>query len=508
MIWHTSHCCIDPHHGRQRQHQLYVFYNYTNRCDYQEENRNQSHPRQIRRHNFKTRLTTGTLLYILCTCCILFIRIPCSSSEMNFPVVVQVVESFMIHAPLHVKNYHRITLLRSSDNNNKRYNRSNQKLDRKNTAAIPMSPSPTYSTNNNNKIKWDIPKDVKLLILPGFGNDMEDYRLSYNQDRNDNKSNNSITTTTTTTTTSTNSGSLIQSFVNRGWVYNENVYVVPIQRIEWINVFLYGIMDIQFLLYSNAPPTNPAFFWYLQRIITTIQQQMTTKNHNESDDNKNDTKPTKIVFIGHSAGGWLGRAAMGYICTNTIFDSNSNNIILNGIVTLGTPNLAPPMTEMDMTRGALRYTNTYYPDAYQHYQNTTTITTTNENNNNNNTIFYITVCGDTVQGIEQVKQSWMDWIRPPSTTMSGFAYNSYKAVCGNGTMIGDGVVPLCSAHLQNAIQITIPNIYHSINVPDQWYGTETVIDEWYNVMMEQILSSNRNDDCNANVGVTTTYETT
>ena len=159
---------------------------------------------------------------------------------------------------------------------------------------------------------------------------------------------------------------------------------------------------------------------------------------------------------------------------------------------------------MDMTRGALRYTDTHYPGAYQHYLNRTTSTAPAsrssdaaiENSIENNTIFYITVCGNSVQGQKNedntallaTTSSSSSKARSSSAQIARFAYNSYEAVCGDGTTLGDGVVPLCSAHLQNAIQITLPNIYHSINVPEQWYGTDTVFafDVWYNCMMEQL----------------------
>lgn len=49
-----------------------------------------------------------------------------------------------------------------------------------------------------------------------------------------------------------------------------------------------------------------------------------------------------------------------------------------------------------------------------------------------------------------------------------------------------GVVPLCSAHLEGATQINLPGIYHSINAPDQWYGSDAVIDSWHTEMIRQI----------------------
>ena len=366
-----------------------------------------------------------------------------------------------------------------------------------------VSITKVYATMNENAN--DVPNNVKLLILPGFGNVMGDYILSSNP-------NDPCDTSTTCRT-----GSLLQSFINRGWKYNDNLFILPIrQRYEWIQVFLYGLFDIQFLLFSNAPPTNPAFLWYLQKIEAIIQEQMLHSNPNtggkniEHDDNDNRlaaTTPTDIILIGHSAGGWLGRAAIAYLLQqqrHSFSVGTDRNYIIRGLVTLGAPHLPPPITAMDMTRGALRYTDTHYPGAYQHYLNRTTSTAPAsrssdaaiENSIENNTIFYITVCGNSVQGQKNedntallaTTSSSSSKARSSSAQIARFAYNSYEAVCGDGTTLGDGVVPLCSAHLQNAIQITLPNIYHSINVPEQWYGTDTVFafDVWYNRMTEQL----------------------
>jgi hypothetical protein len=49
-----------------------------------------------------------------------------------------------------------------------------------------------------------------------------------------------------------------------------------------------------------------------------------------------------------------------------------------------------------------------------------------------------------------------------------------------------GVVPVCAAHLDGAVQLNLKGIYHSINVPEQWYGSDGVIDQWHTEMLRQI----------------------
>ena len=59
-----------------------------------------------------------------------------------------------------------------------------------------------------------------------------------------------------------------------------------------------------------------------------------------------------------------------------------------------------------------------------------------------------------------------------------FAWRSYVQVCGRGDVVGDGVVPLEAAHLEGAKQISLRDVFHSINAPKAWYGSEEVIDSW------------------------------
>lgn len=51
------------------------------------------------------------------------------------------------------------------------------------------------------------------------------------------------------------------------------------------------------------------------------------------------------------------------------------------------------------------------------------------------------------------------------------------------------MVPLCAAHLEGAVQLDLPNVYHSINVPDQWYGSDAVMDQWHSVLLEQLIEN-------------------
>lgn len=240
--------------------------------------------------------------------------------------------------------------------------------------------------------------------------------------------------------------SLVDSLKKRGWQADQ-INVLPVERLDWLNVFLRGALDPDFWK-SNAPPTKPAFSWYLERIAAAVEGL----GENE-----------RIILVGHSAGGWLGRAAVGFGSTDTGAPPIQRDKVL-GIVTLGSPNQPPPPGVMDMTRGALRITNERFPGSY-HAPST----------------FYVTVIGNAVQGRKQERQS--PW---EPTSLTGFAYNSYEAVCGDGTTVGDGVVPLCSGHVADSIQLTLDGVLHSINAPDNWYGSDAILDQWHETMMAEI----------------------
>jgi hypothetical protein len=251
---------------------------------------------------------------------------------------------------------------------------------------------------------------------------------------------------------------------------------------------LRGACDVQFWL-ANAAPTRPAFDWYLQRVATAVQEMLTTKSTTSSSDSSrssssdstsdNSDENTKIVLICHSAGGWLARACLGFYGEkdddtegdNTIPETaatssvrSSNYIPLDrilGIVTLGAPHVPPPPPNvMDMTRGALRITHETFPGAYHSKSNKKSKRNENgsvdgkksgndNNRDDNHDIFYITVAGNAVRGKKQERTSPFE-----PTTVTGFAYNSYNAVLGDGTALGDGVVPVRKKKTptRNAIQ--------------------------------------------------------
>lgn len=47
-------------------------------------------------------------------------------------------------------------------------------------------------------------------------------------------------------------------------------------------------------------------------------------------------------------------------------------------------------------------------------------------------------------------------------------------------------MPLVSAHLEGAEQITLEGVFHSVDKPDEWYGSEGVVDRWLATVAQEL----------------------
>ena len=255
----------------------------------------------------------------------------------------------------------------------------------------------------------------RFLILPGFGNDAIDYSNPLKRG---------------------SQYGFVTSLESRGY----EVDVVPIQRLQWLNI-LWSIFSKDFFLSTCKPAA--LFGFYFKAVDKSVRDMIGTRSQ-------------PIILIGHSAGGWLARGILGD--GDWASSSALSSDFVAGLVTLGAPHLPPAEGSPDMTRGALRYVDSSFPGAYLCSET-------------KQSIFYVTVCGTAVQGNKLAEQG----------SLSKFASNSYQQVTGSNInddeVVGDGVVPLSHAHLVGAEQITIQGCFHSIQ-SDIWYGGNSVIDQW------------------------------
>ena len=284
-----------------------------------------------------------------------------------------------------------------------------------------------------------------VVICPGFGNDAVDYLEPLKQPRE---------------------VGLIAGLERRG--FNADlISTIPVQRSDWIRV-AGGLFDLGF--YTNsALPTGGGYGWYIKRLKETVDQAYEVSGGQQ------------VILIGHSAGGWLARAAMGdgIWCPDEQVRTADR---VKCLVTLGAIHRPPASADTCVTRGALAYTNQAYPGAFLAGDG----------------IGYLSVGGDAIVGdntkpkenVETTEADDLYAVRGEGSA-SRVAFTSYEAVCGQGGVTGDGVVPLEWTQLEGSKQLRLDGVLHSINeagttIPtDRWYGSEGVIDRWLPDALEQ-----------------------
>ena len=58
--------------------------------------------------------------------------------------------------------------------------------------------------------------------------------------------------------------------------------------------------------------------------------------------------------------------------------------------------------------------------------------------------------------------------------------SSYKALNGNGNVMGDGLVPVDSALLIGSKQVVMKETAHGKAFGEEWYGSKNKVEEWLN----------------------------
>ncbi|EIE24439.1 hypothetical protein COCSUDRAFT_35925 [Coccomyxa subellipsoidea C-169] len=276
--------------------------------------------------------------------------------------------------------------------------------------VVPWRPTPKLS-------RVDAPVDTPpLVVLPGFGNCSKDYECP-NGNPDD---------------------SMVAVLRRRGF----RVYVAQVERRDWLNV---GRAILSRKYWVGLCTVDPGYRWYLERIQQAVH------------------------LVGHSAGGWLGRA---FVADPLYFDSPTwdEGIPHQGIsslVTLGTPHVPPLATSgRDMTGGALTWVNLQWPGA--HFAD--------------KGVGYMCVAGCAVQADRHA----------PRNSIERYAHSSYSQVCGDGHgHMGDCVVPVANAHLQGANNLVLEGVFHSMGthkgwpIEHRWYGSNDVVDHWAHCLVTQ-----------------------
>ncbi len=279
-----------------------------------------------------------------------------------------------------------------------------------------------------------------VVVCPGFGNDASDYVTPLQQPEEK---------------------GLVSALKRRGAT---SVSIMPVQRSDWARV-AGGLLDIGFYR-GDAKPTGGGYGWYVQRLKSAVDEAYEASGGE------------RVLLIGHSAGGWLARAALGDGEWAPGVRSAERVCCL---ATIGAIHRPPSDPSACVTRGALAYVDSEYPGAYLAAEG----------------IGYVSVGGDAIVGCptrgpqEAPTQADALYAKRGEGSAARVAYRSYSSVCGDGDVTGDGVVPLDWTQLQGARQLRLDGVLHSINeagttLPtDRWYGSEAVVDRWLGAALRE-----------------------
>ena len=184
--------------------------------------------------------------------------------------------------------------------------------------------------------------------------------------------------------------------------------------------------------------TNWSFGW---KIILDKVEKVVKELSNESSTNK-------VTLIGHSSGGMILRLFLSdLLFSRKIYNGKDYS---NCLITLGSPNQAKRATYLR------NFVSTKLPGSFY-----------------STDVSYISVAGE------------LDLDGPIATKTSlRLSKSSYRALNGNGDVIGDGLVPRDSALLIGSKHIVIKEAAHGRAFGKDWYGSKNKVEEWLNKASE------------------------
>jgi hypothetical protein len=166
-----------------------------------------------------------------------------------------------------------------------------------------------------------------------------------------------------------------------------------------------------------------------------------------------------VLLVGHSAGGVLARLAMSPAPFRGYLAGIAEGV--GALVTLGSPLHSAP--DGDPRLRAAREVTTFLdemtPGAFFAPRTG-----------------YVTVAGSYTRGAAS---------NDPDRRRRA-AGEAYARVMGEAARQGegDGLIPVAAAHLDGAIQLTLPGIVHAQAMRAPWYGDDPALDLWWPVALE------------------------
>lgn len=166
-----------------------------------------------------------------------------------------------------------------------------------------------------------------------------------------------------------------------------------------------------------------------------------------------------ILYVGHSAGGIVGR-----LLTSPVpFEGRSLNASgrIGALVTLGSPHLVGDEARWGSRVGGAgaRFANRHVPGAY--FAPTTG---------------YLAVASRFIVGDDEAEDGRSRFMRR--------IYEDVHPAPDEPIVAGDGLVPVASALLPGARHLVLEDAVHGPGVRDPWYGQDTHLDAWWPLALE------------------------
>jgi len=155
------------------------------------------------------------------------------------------------------------------------------------------------------------------------------------------------------------------------------------------------------------------------------------------------TGAEKVVLVGHSSGGIIGRLFLGpEPFRGHVYDGRRR---VRGLITLGSPHHEKRGSPMRRRVRALCPGACFAPD-----------------------VAYLSVAGKAVRGDRK------------GSARERASYRGYRALCGDGGLWGDGTVPVESALLDGSRHLVLDGVHHyGLGESRRWYGSADVVREWW-----------------------------
>jgi pimeloyl-ACP methyl ester carboxylesterase len=154
----------------------------------------------------------------------------------------------------------------------------------------------------------------------------------------------------------------------------------------------------------------------------------------------------KVTLIGHSTGGVLGRL---YLSPEPFLGRTYRGLErVDRLITLGSPHY----NTGGLARGGClsRWVEQRYPGAYYAPE-----------------VAYVSVAGRLRRG------------DLGGSRAERWAYQTYRDLCGDGAVWGDGLIPVASALLQGARPVTLEGVSHFPGFGQHWYGDAEIVRQWW-----------------------------